>query len=723
MSSRTGRKALAGPMATRVMASVLLASTLLLAGLAPSVPPAGAFLLGQAEPDLQTRRAFELHLQTYRRALAGGAEEGWSELASGFEPFTRHHGTWGMRSTLVWLECLDRAGRHSESLPRWRALAEDRSAPDWVLLVSARALRSSDPETSKRAYLRLAQHARSPLLPEALLALGELHLPTQPEAGESYLEQLLKRAPGDPLVERATYLLGTVGTPEERRAYLRSYRDAYPTGAYRFGAARELAKLEGLRPHERLDLAGDLLEAAEYGPALRMVKGLTAPLAIFRQGRATWRLGDAKGGEKLIRQAMAKDGGLRVRGTIVLGQMAEQRKDSKAAATYYHQAAQAAGDEGLEALERLGKVYRRADDESNAAALDRRLIARYGDTEEANEARWRFIWRAYQADRLDEAKRWASSMGYEVLVKVEGPAGAYWLARFQEREGKYPAAASIYREVIRRSPRSYYGWRARYRLAAIEAGEDDPGFEVRSVEVAAVSDDLSPLLEPRASKQEAERTARYLAQVAAFPASVRELLYLGQVEPALRHARKARLDDNLQAWLALQGGRYGEAIKLSEGTDPFLSYPLGFYPLMQRATEPQGIDPLLMTALVKQESLFDPRARSWVGAMGLAQLMPGTADWVGRKVPGPARSLTDPFWNLKLGSYYLGFVQKQLGDRPVFAVAAYNAGPNAVKKWIAKHGDQEVDVWVELIPYPETRHYVKKVFGNLWTYQLLYEKR
>lgn len=707
----------------RLLSSIVLASTLLLAGPAPSPLPAHAFLFGQSEPDLQARREFEGLMQAYRTALSGGAEEGWAQLAERFEPMaSRYAGTWGMRSRVVWLDCLDRAGRRSEATGRWKAIATDRSAPDWALLLSARALRASDAEASKGAYARLAT-SQGPLQPEALLALGEVELATDPEEGLRHLRQLVRSAPRDPLVERATYLLGTKGSDTARRASLRSYRARYPNGTYRFGVARELAKLPGLTANERLELAGTLLEAAEYGPALRMAKGLTSPLALFRQGRATWRLGDAKGGEKLIRQAMAKDAGLRPRGLIVLAQMAEQKKDAKAAATYYRQAAADQGDDGLEALERLGRVYRRADDEANASTVDQRLIARYGDSEEANEARWRFIWRAYQSGDLAGAKRWAASMGYEVLVKVEGPAGAYWLARFQEKEGKHQAAASIYREVLRRSPRSYYGWRSRYRLAAIEDGQDDPGFEVRPVDVAAVADDLSPLLDPKASLQEQARTAQYLRQVAGFPASVRELLYLGQVEPALRHARQADLSENLQSWLALQGGRYSEAIKLSEGTDPFLSYPLGYYPLMQRATEPQGIDPLLMTALVKQESLFDPKARSWVGAMGLAQLMPFTADWVAKKVPGPERSLTDPFWNLKLGAWYLGFVQKQLSDRPVFAVAAYNAGPNAVKKWIAKHGDQEVDVWVELIPYPETRHYVKKVFGNLWTYQLLYGKR
>lgn len=706
----------------RAIASLVLASTLVLAGPASTPEPAEAFFFGQSQPDLQTRRDVESLMQQYRTALAGGAEEGWSELADRFGPLaSRYQGDWATRTTLAWLDCLDRAGRRDESLPRWKAIAADRRASDWALFATAGALRSVEPEVAMQAYRRVAGDARSPLVPEALLALGEILLPDRAAEALPTLKRLLKVAPHDPLAERATYLLGTEGTDEARRAYLRRYRAGYPHGSYRYAAARELEKLGGLTAGERLDVAGDLLAVGEYGPALGLLKGLTSSLALFRQGRATWRLGDPKGGERLIRRSMAKNAALRTRGYIVLGQMAEQRKLAKAAETYYRQAAADQGDDGLEALERLGKLYRRADDETNAAALDERLIARYGDSEEANEARWRFIWRSYQKGDLAAAKRWAERMGYEVLVKVEGPAGAYWLARFQERDGKYQAAASIYREVVRRGPRSYYGWRARHRLDAIEGGQADPGFEVRSVAVALAPEDLSSVLDP-GTRTDAARTAPYLRQVASFPASLRELVYLGRVEPALRYARKAKLDDNLRAWLALQGGRYSDAIKLSEGTDPYLSYPLGFYPLMQAASEPQGIDPLLLTALVKQESLFDPTARSWVGAMGLAQLMPSTADWVGRKVPGPARALTDPFWNLKLGAWYLGYVQKQLSDRPVFAVASYNAGPNAVRKWVDKYGDEDVDIWVELIPYPETRHYVKKVFSNLWTYQLLYGK-
>jgi soluble lytic murein transglycosylase len=557
---------------------------------------------------------------------------------------------------------------------------------------------------------------KSPLVGEARMALGELLLPGDPAAAARHLAPLARSGVQEPLAERALFLLGTKGPEPERLSRLREHRTRYPEAANRFAVARTMVELDGLGAAERLDLAGILLEAAEYGPAERMLKGLTSGLATFRRGRAAWRTGDYDRGVALLKKAMTIDPSLKGRALVTLGQLEEKRKRRPQAIAYYRQAALGRGEAGLDAYVRWSALYRKVDDEQNARVVDARLIQAFPHSEEATEARWRFIWRAYQAKRYDEAKLWAKRMGDAVLVKVQGPSGLYWLGRFAEREGNRAEARASYRRVLTKNPRSYYAWRARFRLAALDQGEADPGFSVRPVEVSPRAEDLTPLFEAKPPKGE------FLRQVAAFPAPIKELAYLGQVDPALRYAQRTGASDDLKAWLSLQGGRYSKAIAFSEGNDPYLSYPLGYYPLVKAAAELQGLDPLLLTSLVKQESLFDPQARSWVGAMGLSQLMPDTAAWVGKKVPGPVRGLTDPFWNLKLGAYYLGWVQKRLSDQPVFAVAAYNAGPNAVKKWIDANGQEDVDVWVELIPFPETRHYVKKVFSNYWTYQSLYGK-
>jgi len=105
-----------------------------------------------------------------------------------------------------------------------------------------------------------------------------------------------------------------------------------------------------------------------------------------------------------------------------------------------------------------------------------------------------------------------------------------------------------------------------------------------------------------------------------------------------------------------------------------------------------------------------------VGAVGLMQLMPETAaELAGRPVSGG--ELEDPARNTELGSLYLRRLLLQWANDPLLTVASYNAGPGAVQGWINPRLRQTPELWVEAIPYPETRLYVKKVLGNAWSYQ------
>lgn len=689
-----------------------------------------AFLMAAAYAPVAAQKSqasvaeFEQALQDYRRTVAGLSDLSWDKQQARFEALRdRFQGTpWAARAEALSLDCMARAGQIQRCCDRGDAIAHESQAPDWILYAAGRALRTIDPKGARQAYERLLrEQSGSVLVPDALMALAELTLAGAPATGAGYLRQMTERFPDDPLAEKAVYLLATKGPVPERAGWLRAYRERFAGGPHRSAVALALAHRADLSGSERLSLAGDLLEEAEYGMAARLLEGLSSPLATFRQGRAAWRLGRYDQAIALLKRAMTLDHSLRSRALITMGQLEEKRKRPDAAATQYRAAAAGQTDEAQEALGKLGALYRKGDDEPHAIAVDRDILARFGDSELATEARWRFLWRAYRAHRYDEARQWAQRMGQAILVKVEGPGGAYWLGRLQERAGERTAALATYREIVARKPRSYYGWRAKFRLAALTAGAPDPGYGVHPVDVTLPGSNLSGLV--GRSSGDAGREAGYVRAIAHYPPALRELTYLGMVDPARRYAKKHGADSELEAWLALSGGHYAEAISLAQGTDPYLSYPLGYYPFVRTAATMQGIDPLLLASLVKQESMFEPTSRSWIGAVGLAQLMPDTAGWVGRHVPGPARSLADPFWNLKLGAYYLGWLEKQLDNRPMLAVAAYNAGPHAVKRWLAANPTDDWEAWIELIPFPETRHYVKKVYGNLWTYQQLYGAR
>src|SRR5205085_2177695 len=129
-------------------------------------------------------------------------------------------------------------------------------------------------------------------------------------------------------------------------------------------------------------------------------------------------------------------------------------------------------------------------------------------------------------------------------------------------------------------------------------------------------------------------------------------------------------------------------------------------------------------ALIKQESGFEPRAVSRVGARGLMQMMPATGVIQARKekiADFDPDSLFVPRVNTRLGIAYLRDVLKKYDGNPYYALVHYNAGPNALERWLPRLSGRPIDEAVEDIGYAETRDYVKRVMANYWTYQELWD--
>jgi soluble lytic murein transglycosylase len=182
-----------------------------------------------------------------------------------------------------------------------------------------------------------------------------------------------------------------------------------------------------------------------------------------------------------------------------------------------------------------------------------------------------------------------------------------------------------------------------------------------------------------------------------------------------------------QASLRLPKGSCQQLVDLERQLNP-----LPYGELFRQAAAAAGLDPALLQAVARQESRFTAGVESPVGAMGLMQLMPSTAsELAGRRLEGA--SLKDPALNSRLGALYLRQLLEQWQGNPVLAVASYNAGPGAVAHWLkAGFGNDSLnqtsgtinlqrdpELWIEAIPYPETRLYTKKVLGNLWSYRRL----
>src|SRR5690606_28157815 len=133
-----------------------------------------------------------------------------------------------------------------------------------------------------------------------------------------------------------------------------------------------------------------------------------------------------------------------------------------------------------------------------------------------------------------------------------------------------------------------------------------------------------------------------------------------------------------------------------------------------------NIDPILAISLIRQESGFNPEARSRVGATGLMQLMPNTAKRFNRRVT--IKRLEDPFLNINIGTKYFSNLLKRYDTNVVHSLAAYNAGERRVDRWQDEYFTQDTALHnIEEIPFLETRKYVKLIFRNVFFYKFLEE--
>ncbi|HYX91456.1 MAG TPA: transglycosylase SLT domain-containing protein, partial [Myxococcaceae bacterium] len=361
------------------------------------------------------------------------------------------------------------------------------------------------------------------------------------------------------------------------------------------------------------------------------------------------------------------------------------------------------------------------------AALERleELANRYPDGNFAAEALFQEGWLHRARGAPDRAV-----MAFERLERSpEAPRdqllrARYWRARVLEERGD-PASSPLYRALVREQPASWYGLLARSRLPP-DAPTDDANPCAHSpcespslwpVDAGPLTADprfLTGVELVRMGLPEAGRELMAVDRRSLPQESARLLMdLLGLAGQQKRGAVVARTT------LAehLGGAVDGRSLKVWEAV-----YPMPFRNLVEKHAARSRVDPDLIQALMREESRFNPSARSSTGAIGLTQLMPMTAQKVARALKmGGVReaSLFQPGMNIQLGAKYVGMLLSELGSVP-YAVAAYNAGPEVVKRWLERRAGVELDAWVEEIPFAETRNYVKRVLASYAAYQWVY---
>ena len=278
------------------------------------------------------------------------------------------------------------------------------------------------------------------------------------------------------------------------------------------------------------------------------------------------------------------------------------------------------------------------------------------------------------------------------LATREQLAWRYWRARALEQRGQTAAANTLYQALAQQ--RDYYGF-----LAADRAGLD---YTIRNVPTAA------------------DKTRIAQLQDSATARRARELLYW-QRNPDARLEWRLLLADadretlRAAAQLAHNWGWHDRAIATlalaNDWDDLALRFPLPHRALVERYAREHSLNPAWVYAIMRKESIFQQDIRSSAGAIGLMQIMPATGQKIASELKAAWRgpyTLLAGDTNIRFGTYYLRAGMERFENNPILASAAYNAGPHRVQNWLPTDSTP-ADIWVELIPFSETRDYVKRV--------------
>ncbi|MDJ0509103.1 MAG: transglycosylase SLT domain-containing protein [Crocosphaera sp.] len=375
----------------------------------------------------------------------------------------------------------------------------------------------------------------------------------------------------------------------------------------------------------------------------------------------------------------------------------------------------------LDKAELLDKLNRKAE----AAEVRQTLLSDYPKADATAEYRWQVAQRAAQQGDALKAWTWAQPITTNNVESSIAPKAAFWVGKWAQQLGRIQDSEAAFKHVVARHPQSYYAWRS-----AVHLGWNVGNFNnVRQVMPKVDKPGVRPL-PPAGSEmfQELYRLGQDGDAITLFQGEIGDRQELtvkeGFTDALLKLVQGKNLQGINQVW-GLQKKDDPEQEKEWQAlrkTDKYWQalFPFPFYSTIIDWSQQRQLNPLLVTSLMRQESRFEPEIKSPVGATGLMQVMPATGEWVANKINLQDYSLTNPNDNVNLGTWYLNYTHDTYSNNSLLAIASYNAGPGNVSKWVRRYRVSDPDVFVEKIPFRETKGYVESVFGNYWNYLRIY---
>jgi soluble lytic murein transglycosylase len=361
----------------------------------------------------------------------------------------------------------------------------------------------------------------------------------------------------------------------------------------------------------------------------------------------------------------------------------------------------------------------------DAIETEKQLLQNYPNSEATLQYRWsKAKYLAAKKDYLG-AWQWLQPIVQSEIESDSLPEIYFWAGKWALQIDRPQDAKIAFTNAIARYPESYYAWRSAV-LLGWQVGDFNTVRQM-SPQIQLPTARLVPLAGSEAFKelfrlgQDEDAWNLFLAEYGDRQhLSIEEqftegamLIARGKPRQGILLIRDLKNRDGLQEQSQLKVLRHNPKYWLTLFPFPFQKYILD-------SSKQNQINPLLTVSLMRQESGFQTKIDSVVGAAGLMQLMPDTAQWIAEQIKFENYSLDKPEDNIRIATAYLSHLHQVNNNSSLLTVASYNAGGANASKWVKQYSLKDSDIFVKNIPFPETKDYVESVFGNYWNYLRLY---
>lgn len=346
-----------------------------------------------------------------------------------------------------------------------------------------------------------------------------------------------------------------------------------------------------------------------------------------------------------------------------------------------------------------------------------KIIDTYPNGRFASDALWNLILNQYKLGHYDKVIKMAETHNKTYPNTIAAPKALFFAAKAAEKRKNYTKSRNYYNRILEKYPDEYYAFRAKLLLNGRKTAWTIKGKRKLNTNNKNIKFPLA------------------YCNIQAKDLPVLNLLMDTGDWKLLEHLLKD--NEIVKSWTNYKAGNKATSIVQAKNfiskleTKPDfnddiykLAYPMYFENEINKYSHIYDLDPYIVLSIIKEESHFDTNAKSIVGAGGLMQIMPDTANFIAKKysIPYTPAQHNNIENNIELGCAYIDYALSELSKKYLFAVAGYNGGHNAVKNWHNTLNYTDFDEFVEEIPYAETKNYILKVFKSYWNYVNIYDK-